>query len=330
MPVSKRLRYEILRRDGNTCRYCGRTAPDVPLRIDHVTPVALGGSDDPVNLVTACEDCNSGKSSTNPDAPLIADVASDALRWAQARQVAAQQMLADLSRRQEMRQRFKAEWDRWTFGGRTVDLPDGWERSVENFLAAGLPLEVLLDCVPRAMGTSRVKLDGMFRYMCGIAWTRVRELDTVTHASLDSPAQPARVVDGDQYKAAVESLYGHISHFEDDALRAMWSESFDHIHAEDEDEHGQPVDFSRWHPDVKALVAAVGDKIERADGYVFTVQHALSLIPGDEREQLRATSRHSHEMAGEPYTAEDIDRYALLLLVRKHYPKTTESVEVGF
>ncbi|MFF0777048.1 HNH endonuclease [Streptomyces sp. NPDC003720] len=64
MAVSKRLRYEILRRDNHTCRYCGASAPDVPLRIDHVTPVALGGTDHPSNLVTSCEPCNNGKSST--------------------------------------------------------------------------------------------------------------------------------------------------------------------------------------------------------------------------------------------------------------------------
>ncbi|MFE4420379.1 HNH endonuclease [Streptomyces sp. NPDC056817] len=64
MAVSKRLRYEILRRDRYTCRYCGASAPDAPMRVDHVTPVALGGTDHPSNLVAACEPCNSGKTST--------------------------------------------------------------------------------------------------------------------------------------------------------------------------------------------------------------------------------------------------------------------------
>ena len=63
MAVSKRLRYEILRRDRYTCRYCGASAPDAPMRVDHVTPVALGGTDHPSNLVAACEPCNSGKAS---------------------------------------------------------------------------------------------------------------------------------------------------------------------------------------------------------------------------------------------------------------------------
>lgn len=33
MAVSKRLRYEILRRDDHACRYCGDRAPDVKLTV---------------------------------------------------------------------------------------------------------------------------------------------------------------------------------------------------------------------------------------------------------------------------------------------------------
>src|SRR5690606_6758165 len=64
MAVSKRLRFEIFRRDSHTCRYCGATAPGTPLRVDHVVPLAPGGTDHPSNLVTSCEPCNSGKTST--------------------------------------------------------------------------------------------------------------------------------------------------------------------------------------------------------------------------------------------------------------------------
>lgn len=56
MAVSKRLRYEILRRDNYACRYCGASAPDVPLRVDHVTPVALGGTDTADNLIDRIRD----------------------------------------------------------------------------------------------------------------------------------------------------------------------------------------------------------------------------------------------------------------------------------
>lgn len=82
MAVSKRLRYEILRRDNFQCRYCGAAAPDVKLNADHVIPQSLGGSDKPNNLVTSCADCNGGKTSSMPNAMPVADVEQDTFRQA--------------------------------------------------------------------------------------------------------------------------------------------------------------------------------------------------------------------------------------------------------
>lgn len=60
-PISKKLRFEIFKRDSFKCQYCGKSAPDVVLEIDHIIPVAHGGTNDIENLVTACRECNSGK-----------------------------------------------------------------------------------------------------------------------------------------------------------------------------------------------------------------------------------------------------------------------------
>lgn len=60
-PISKRLRFEIFKRDGFRCLYCGATPLQSPLHIDHVEALANGGTDDPANLVTACAACNLGK-----------------------------------------------------------------------------------------------------------------------------------------------------------------------------------------------------------------------------------------------------------------------------
>lgn len=72
--VSKRTRFAVLRRDGFACRYCGVTG--VELVLDHVTPLSApipeGRNVDDViaernsedNLVTACIDCNAGKSAS--------------------------------------------------------------------------------------------------------------------------------------------------------------------------------------------------------------------------------------------------------------------------
>lgn len=80
MAVSKRLRYEILRRDNHACRYCGAAAPKVKLNVDHVIPQSLGGSDKPDNLVTSCTDCNAGKTSSMPNAMPVADVDQETFR----------------------------------------------------------------------------------------------------------------------------------------------------------------------------------------------------------------------------------------------------------
>lgn len=60
-PLSPKLRYNVLRRDGFTCQYCGRTADERQLEIDHIVPVSKGGTNDIGNLQTACKECNRGK-----------------------------------------------------------------------------------------------------------------------------------------------------------------------------------------------------------------------------------------------------------------------------
>lgn len=60
--IRKSVRFEVFKRDCFTCQYCGQKAPDVVLEIDHINPVADGGDNSLLNLVTACRACNSGKS----------------------------------------------------------------------------------------------------------------------------------------------------------------------------------------------------------------------------------------------------------------------------
>lgn len=59
--ISKRIRFSIFARDGFSCKYCGRQSDEVKLVIDHITPVAKGGTNDETNLITSCEPCNQGK-----------------------------------------------------------------------------------------------------------------------------------------------------------------------------------------------------------------------------------------------------------------------------
>jgi hypothetical protein len=60
-PISQKVRFEVFKRDKFTCQYCGARAPDAVLHCDHINPVAEGGTNDILNLITACADCNGGK-----------------------------------------------------------------------------------------------------------------------------------------------------------------------------------------------------------------------------------------------------------------------------
>jgi hypothetical protein len=87
MAIGKRLRFEILKRDGFRCRYCGKKGSASQLHIDHMKPKSKGGGDDPQNLIAACIDCNAGKSNVTletiaaPPTP-IDRVIDDGLFWA--------------------------------------------------------------------------------------------------------------------------------------------------------------------------------------------------------------------------------------------------------
>lgn len=70
--IPRDQRFSILYRDGFSCRYCGARPPRKGLRVDHIVPVDAGGAlTDPENLITACNDCNSGKSNQVIDESLI-------------------------------------------------------------------------------------------------------------------------------------------------------------------------------------------------------------------------------------------------------------------
>jgi hypothetical protein len=62
MAIGQKTRFEVFKRDKFTCQYCGRRPPEVMLQIDHIVPVARGGTGEVANLATSCFDCNSGKS----------------------------------------------------------------------------------------------------------------------------------------------------------------------------------------------------------------------------------------------------------------------------
>lgn len=169
MAVSKRTRFEVLRRDNYVCRYCRST--DNPLTVDHVTPVALGGTDDPSNLVAACRDCNAGKASSSPDAATVADVAQDAVRWANAMKAAARKRARARKAAESYVEKFLAGWEPVL-----KIAPVDWRESVQAFYEAGLPVDDLIYALHKSVGNVNVADRDIWRYMCGIAWRVLAEM----------------------------------------------------------------------------------------------------------------------------------------------------------
>lgn len=189
MAVTKRTRFEVLKRDNHTCRYCGGKAPDVVLTVDHVLPVALGGTDDPTNLVAACKDCNAGKSSTAPDSPLVADVEQKALEWGRAIEEFNRIRQGERQKRHDYTEQFCDAWVAWGYGPKDdrkrIPTPSDWKQSIWQFYATGLPIEELKDAVDVACGNRKIDIDGTWRYMCGVAWRKVEEMHAGAKALLE-------------------------------------------------------------------------------------------------------------------------------------------------
>ena len=189
MAVTKRTRYEVLKRDNYACRYCGQMAPDVKLTIDHVNPKALGGSDSPDNLVAACKDCNAGKTSVQPGSDLVADVAQDAVRWAAAIKTATAIRATLRADRAAYVEEFLEIWNLWTCRGEALPTPANWEQSIWKFHEVGLPIDDLREAANKACSNPKIDAHQTWRYMCGIAWRMLTEIQEMARCdiALDPP-----------------------------------------------------------------------------------------------------------------------------------------------
>lgn len=183
MAVPKRTRFEVLRRDGHKCHYCGAAAPDVPLTVDHVLPVALGGSDDPSNLVSACRDCNSGKGSTAPDSELVAALDAKAEQWKAARARVVADREATIERIVgEGLYRLINEWAEWD--EKREFMPPDWPDQLLQLHEKGLEPYEIVQCYRIAVNAS-IPHGRVWRYMLGVARNKLNERDAAARTLIE-------------------------------------------------------------------------------------------------------------------------------------------------
>lgn len=163
MSVSVRMRFEVFKRDGFTCQYCGRMTPEVVLEVDHIVPRAEGGSDEFYNLITACWDCNHGKADVSlGDKAPVPDL-TEAIETLRERE---EQIRAYEDARREERERIAQDleelYEFWLGLGRTRHLPD--ESALRYWLTL-FTRSQLMDAMRIAQGRGR---QGYVRYFIGI------------------------------------------------------------------------------------------------------------------------------------------------------------------
>lgn len=189
--IPKRLRFEIYKRDKFTCVYCGRSVPEVTLTLDHVEAHARGGSNDATNLVTACTDCNAGKSDVplGDAMPAIGAGAVDEMRERVEQMRAYRLWRAEYDA--ELRDQLSVVWRAWceAFDGTVTKTEDG-ERyedprvafPTDNALTEQLerlPMSEVLDAVRIAAWRWRKRDDPIFgqavvRYFYGVCRNKAR------------------------------------------------------------------------------------------------------------------------------------------------------------
>lgn len=180
-PLSKRVRFEVFKRDRFICQYCGGHPPMVVLHCDHIVPVSEGGQNRLENLVTACSDCNLGKSNVllTHVSPSLADKA------ARVTEVEAQIAGYEAVMR-EKRQRVEDD------GQEVLDLfcdlyeRDGIPRrdfiTIKKFVEM-IGLDATLEAVSIAFRKFRRSYASGFRYFCGVCWNRSRSPDGARYGS---------------------------------------------------------------------------------------------------------------------------------------------------
>ena len=59
--IPKAVKAYVLERDRDRCQSCGKKDAKTKLNIDHINPLATGGSNDISNLQILCSQCNQKK-----------------------------------------------------------------------------------------------------------------------------------------------------------------------------------------------------------------------------------------------------------------------------
>lgn len=179
--ISKRLRFEVFKRDHFTCQYCGAHPPEAILEIDHVIACANDGPTVIDNLVTACGPCNRGKAAV----PLSCVPQSIADKAAEVRE--REEQLRGYQEVMEAKYQ-RIEQECWRVieilePGRK-DFPIKDFRSIKRFLDR-LGLYEVIEAAEIAAERKPWSPAVRWRYFCGVCWGKIRASEPPPEPTFD-------------------------------------------------------------------------------------------------------------------------------------------------
>lgn len=182
--ISKGTRFDVFSRDEFTCKYCGRKAPDVELEVDHLIPVARGGTDEFSNLVTSCYDCNRGKSDKDIQqftGGFTRDEWRDELRRRRAAVL------------EERRKRLPEVFDHWAKCRRAPQVSDYDAKFIYNFIEIYEP-ELIMRAIEVAVKSSPSNYG---KYVAGVL-RKLSEQETPEYQHLEAAKLEGRAATAKQ------------------------------------------------------------------------------------------------------------------------------------
>jgi hypothetical protein len=173
--LSKKVRFDVFKRDGFKCAYCGRATPAVVLEVDHIEPVADGGTNEKENLITSCKDCNQGKGKTPLNkipSPLVEHI--DEIKEKEEQIAHYRKVIKEKKRRIKSETLIIENIFKETFTEYSLKTQFK-HRTIKKFLEL-LPCEEVEDAMEIA--TDRMTTpESCTKYFCGICWNKIKGND---------------------------------------------------------------------------------------------------------------------------------------------------------
>lgn len=173
--ISKKTRFEVFKRDGFICQYCGAHPPSVILHVDHIKPVALGGRHEIDNLVTSCAPCNQGKAARSlSDIPQSLKDKATQIKESE-EQIIGYQSVMD-GKRKRLDEEVVKIGEIYEKANRGIPLTGNSLVTVRNFIDQ-LGFHEVREALEKAYSRPSRGYGSQFKYFCGICWNKIREIE---------------------------------------------------------------------------------------------------------------------------------------------------------